>query len=478
MKKITVLLQFLFIVSLACARTSPVITPDLDGVTIPANIAPLHFRVEGAPRGCVAEFCAGSMSVRVKARRDGLVAIRSRVWRKLTAEASGASMEVRLSWREADTRTECDPVVIYVSKDRIDPVVAYRLIEPGYELWHNLGLYQRSLETFRERAIITNDRTDGACMNCHSFCNRDPERFLFHMRAKLGGTYLCSGGTVEKLNTKTDQTISALVYPSWHPSGRFVAFSVNNTYQSFHTTDANRIEVFDKASDVVVYDVEKHENVTSPALSSENRFETFPTFSPDGRTLYFCSAPSREMPEDFDKVVYNLCSIAFNPDSCTFGDEIKTLYEGPSVSFPRVSPDGRFLMMTLASYGNFSIWHKDADLALLDLSGGTVKPLAALNSDDVESYHSWSSEGRWVVFSSRRDDGLYTRLYIAHIDGDGLASKPFPLPQRDPAFYDSFMKSYNIPEFVSGPVTVSAGRISRCAHKDAGTDLTFRMAAH
>lgn len=476
MRKIAALIMMLFLVSFAHAQGRPETVPDIDGVTVPVNIAPLHFRVVDAPRKCVAVFSAGDKEVRVKARR-GLVSIKEKAWHKLAARAAGASIVVNVSVRERGGWRELAPIEIYVSEDKIDPVVAYRLIEPGYELWNNLGLYQRDLESFREKPIITNDKADGACMNCHSFCNRDPERFLFHMRAKLGGTYLLADDKLEKLNTKTEQTISALVYPSWHPSGRFVAFSVNDTKQSFHTTDPNRIEVFDRASDVVVYDVEKHEIISTPLIMSEKMFETFPTFSPDGKTLYFCSAPRHPMPDEYDQVVYNLCSIEFDPATRTFGEKVKTLYKGSSVSFPRVSPDGKYLMMTLSPYGTFSIWHKGADLALMDLSNGSVSMLDPINSEDVESYHSWSSDSRWVVFSSRRGDGLYTRLYIAHINEEGLASKPFLLPQDDPAFYDSFMKSYNIPEFVSGPVTVSEGRISRCAFKDEGVDLTFRMMA-
>jgi hypothetical protein len=72
----------------------------------------------------------------------------------------------------------------------------------------------------------------------------------------------------------------------------------------------------------------------------------------------------------------------------------------------------------------------------------------------VESYHSWSSNGRWVIFSSRRNDGNYTRPFIAHIDKDGRATKPFELPCADPDYHRQFMRSYNIPEFMRGPVTI------------------------
>lgn len=92
---------------------------------------------------------------------------------------------------------------------------------------------------------------------------------------------------------------------------------------------------------------------------------------------------------------------------------------------PAYRPTGKFLMFTLSAYGNFSIWHKDADLYLAHLHTNQIRPLSALNSNDVESYHSWSSNSHWVVFSSRRTDGLYTRPFIAYIDEEGKAHKPF-----------------------------------------------------
>jgi len=69
-----------------------------------------------------------------------------------------------------------------------------------------------------------------------------------------------------------------------------------------------------------------------------------------------------------------------------------------------------------------------------------------VNSDRCDSWHSWSSNSRWFVFSSKRDDGLFTRLYISYLDEEGRAHKPFLLPQKDPAFYDGYLRVYNVPE--------------------------------
>jgi dipeptidyl aminopeptidase/acylaminoacyl peptidase len=126
-----------------------------------------------------------------------------------------------------------------------------------------------------------------------------------------------------------------------------------------------------------------------------------------------------------------------------------------SAVLPRISPDGRYLLFTMGHYGYFHIWHHDADLWMLDLKTGEAREAKELNSNDTESYHTWSSNGKWVVYSSRRDDGTYTRPFFAHIDKDGKGTKPFELPQADPDYHRQFMKCYNIPEFMHGPVTIT-----------------------
>ena len=181
------------------------------------------------------------------------------------------------------------------------------------------------------------------------------------------------------------------------------------------------------------------------------------------------------MPKEYDQVRYDLCSVSFDPATRRFGTVVDTLYKASkidkSVSFPRVSPDGKYLLYTLSGYGNFSIWHKDADLYMIDLSTLQSYPLEAANSDDVESYHSWSSNRRWFVFSSRRIDGLYTRPYIAYVDEYGKVGKPFLLPQKDAGFYQSFMKSFNFPEFITGKVKVRGRVLAIKAKEDTGTDV-------
>jgi hypothetical protein len=77
-----------------------------------------------------------------------------------------------------------------------------------------------------------------------------------------------------------------------------------------------------------------------------------------------------------------------------------------------------------------------------------------INSDQADTWHSWSSNSRWVVFSSKRLDGLLARPYFTYVDDQGRFHKPFLLPQEDPTFYAFCLNSFNVPELMRGPVTV------------------------
>ena len=197
-----------------------------------------------------------------------------------------------------------------------------------------------------------------------------------------------------------------------------------------------------------------------PAMTGDEVLETFPAWSDDGKTLYYCAADNvEEIVNNRSQVHYRLMSVGF--EDGRFTGEPQLVWEDPegSVSLPRCR-DGRILF-THSAFGTFPIWHKEADLWMLDLATGEAGPVEELNSDDTESYHSWSSNGKWVVFSSRRIDGRYTRLYIAHYDGDGHFDKPFLLPQRDPSHNDLRLKSYNVPEFIRSESPSRQGQISK-----------------
>lgn len=454
----------------------PAIFPDYTEVTIPCNIAPLNFRVEGKKVNTRVNIEGNICGETVVFDGKPHVRFKEKTWRRLLEKNKGGWLTVTVYTRREEGWDRWLPFRIYISDAPIDSHLAYRLIEPGYEKWHIVGLYQRDLTSFREKTIIRNDMVGYNCINCHSFCAGDPQQMMFHMRAANGGTYILQDGEIEKLNTKTDGTISHLTYPYWHPSGRYITASVNDIKQFFHAVKEKKMEVFDLESDIVVYDVEKKEILSRASLITKEAFETFPSFSADGRWLYFCSAPAQKMPDNYSDVRYNLCRVAFDGDKGEISMPIDTLVhaDSVSVSFPRISPDGRFLMYTETAYGQFPIWHTDAEIRMIDLENNHPVDMTAINSTDTESYHSWSSNNRWVVVSSRRDNGLYTLPYFCYINPDGQPAKPFLMPQKDPDYYDHLLYSYNLPELIQGEVTANPYEIQQTALKDKAIQVGFR----
>lgn len=458
------------------AGEQPEIFPDYREVTVPANIAPLNFRIKEQADG---------IAVSIKGTAGGEIHVKGKThaefpagkWSDLLTENTGQELTVTVTAKVNDKWVEYAPFKIHISTDPIDYGLAYRLIAPGYEVWSKMGIYQRQLASYDQDAIIENTLITGSCVNCHSFRLTDPDDMSLHIRGKKGGTILATDGDVKILNTKTPKTISNFVYPFWHPGGDYIAYSVNNIRQVFHETKDKRVEVIDSKSDIIVYDVKNNETLYSDKIMTNDHFETFPSFSPDGKTLYFCSAEAKQMPMQYKDVRYNLCSIAFDPETGTFGDKIDTLFNAvaieKSITFPRPSPDGKHIMFTLVDYGNFSIWHPEADLYLYDVASGETHPLDAANSNDTESYHSWSSNSRWFVFSSRRINGLYTRPFIAHLDENGNCGKPFLLPQKNPNYYDELLYSYNIPEFINKKVDLDVRTVEHLANTK-GTNVKQR----
>ena len=445
----------------------PEIFPDYADVTVPKNIAPLTFYIEEEEGTDFVTSITANKHEWLYAGRD--VRPSEKDWRKMK-EDSVLRVEVFVCKAEGKW-VRLSPFSIHVSPDSIDPYISYRLIAPSYVAYEDLTINQRCLENYDESLIYGNmsnsDERNGQCINCHSYQQYNPERIQFHVRQSKGGTIIAYDGKTERVNLKTDKTISAGVYPAWHPTEKLIAYSTNSTGQSFHTHDNQKVEVMDTYSDLILYDVDAHK--VMPLERDTNQLDCFPFWSPDGRYLYYCSAyyenrdTTNTITKEFDiirnyrDIKYSLYRRPFEPKTKRFGQR-ETVYDAArdsmSATLPRVSPDGRWLMFTMGMYGVFHIWHRDADLYLMDLRNGEVRQLDELNSVNTESYHSWSSNGRWVIFSSRRTDENFTRPYIAHFDGKGRFAKPFELPQRNPRYHHELLRSYNIPEFMKGRVTI------------------------
>jgi len=183
--------------------------------------------------------------------------------------------------------------------------------------------------------------------------------------------------------------------------------------------------------------------------------------------------------------------VSYDVETRTWGEVTTVLLSaetegGLSIARPSVSPDGRYLCFCMCAFGTFPAYQKTSDLYVMDLTTLEYRPVTApvggeklvrrgiprywalrdANSDASESWHAWSSNARWLVFTSKRGTGLLSRPHFAYVNRDGTARKAFVLPQRDPAFYDTHLRIFNVPVLVSGPVTLTQRDILR-ALRDA-----------
>ena len=455
---------------IAISDLIPKLDPDYTEITIPPNIAPLNFNINEKGSAFFVRFSSGSDSKVEISSRTGKIIIPGKRWKELLRKSTGTDLNVEVfSKDDKGNWTRYKSFKDRVVSEPIDPFLYYRLLYPGYESWSELSINRRNLETFRTRALIENTVVDENCVNCHSFNTGRSDDFLFHMRGSMGGTYFYSDREFKKINLKTKEMKNGAVYPRWHPSGKFVAFSSNKIIQRFHAADNKKVEVSDLESSLVLYDVERNEIMDIKLTDSEKYMDTYPEWSPDGNYLYFCRADQIGETYDYQKIKYNLYRVPFDTESRSCGDA-ELIFDASlidkSIAFPRIAPDGRFLILTVFDYGCFPIWHKEADLYSIDLQNLKADRMN-LNSDFADSYHSWSSNSKWLVFSSKRGDGLTARPYISYIEENGESNKPFILPQKDPEFYSRLLKSFNIPEFSTTKIDMSPGEIRKLSKTEA-----------
>jgi len=442
----------------AVVAAAPRITPDYTGVVLPPNIAPLNFRIDEPGRRYAARIHSDAGEQIEILSQTGEILIPQQRWKALLSANAGKEISIDVYVKtEAGQWNQYQAIHNRIAPEPIDSHLVYRFMMPSSYFPKPMQICQRNLETFDETVLLDTRCFENGCANCHSLVGNDPDRMLLGIRSTSfpSATVYAHDGRIEKIGAKFG-------YTSWHPSGRIVTYSINDVRQFFHTAQKEIHDVVDLDSIIVYYDVEKKQIRTTPALSDKTRLETYPAWTPDGKYLYFCSAPllwtdmQTVPPRRYAEVQYDLMRIRYDLATDEWGT-LETVLSAKdtsrSILLPRVSPDGRFLLFCMSRYGCFPVYQPTSDLYMMDLTTGAYQRVQA-NSESSESWHSWSSNSRWIVFSSKRQGGLYTRPYISYVDAEGQTHKPFVLPQRRPSFYESCYRLYSVPELIDGVVTV------------------------
>lgn len=458
-------------------QTRPDISPDFQNVTVPVNISPTNFYLKGDWEATALKISGEkgeTIEVIGDSKNNFVIDVPS--WKKLLANNVGGTLSFDVYAKKEGRWLHFEPFNETVSPDSIDRYLTYRLIEPSYMGTGLIGIFQSDLETGETQSIFENKffhrdphvRTQ-KCVNCHTAQRNHPENKMFYFRGPNGGLILTYNGQVKKINTRTKEMFAGTVYPAWHPNLPYIAFSSNVIKQCFSSNDKNKVEPFDFYSDLVLYDIEK--NTISPIQNTRLKQETNPNWSPDGKYLYYNVSDSVfTVCNNYRHLLYDIYRIPFNVDSLSWG-EPELVYAAAkdkrSATYPRVSPDGKFLAFTGALYGTSTQTNRTADLFIMNLETKEVRNMSEVNSPtESDSYHDWSSESRWLVVSSRRGDGNYSRPYFAHIDEEGKSGKPLPIPHSYPRYDDDLLKNYNVVEFSSAPVVKTYADFLSVIQKD------------
>jgi hypothetical protein len=445
----------------------PNLSPDYTGATIPPNIAPANFQVLEEGLAYLLKVHSEHGKPITVFSKTGQMRIPHRPWRVLLDANRGSELRFEVYVKGADRHwRRFRPATNSIAREDIDRTLVFRLMKPLYNWWKDIGIYQRDLAGFATSLVLHGRSFGEGCLNCHSFAGNDPDTLSISLRSATYGshTLLAQDGQVEKVGAKWG-------YTAWHPSGRLAVYSINKVIQFFRAGALEVRDVADLDSALVCYDVESRTATSPPELADKDRLETYPAWSPDGKFLYYCSAPilwkdrNKVPPDNYETLRYDLLRIPYDIETGQWGqaETILSAQEtGLSILLPRVSPDGRFLLFCMCRYGCFPVYQPSSDLYIMDLATRQYRKLA-INSEFSESWHSWSSNSRWIAFSSKRQGGLFTRTYLSYVDEAGTAHKPFVVPQKDPAHYDSLLETYSVPELVTGPVNVRKWRLARAA---------------
>jgi len=310
------------------------------------------------------------------------------------------------------------------------------------------------------------------CLNCHSFA-RDGKTMGIDLDGPQNdkGLYAITpisrnisidnrkvvqwnvDGTVGKIRVGFMSQVS--------PSGRYVISTFSGTSLEFQKafyvrnfTNYKFLQVFYPTRGILeYYDRTEGKRHPLPGASDPRYVQTGGVWSPDGKYIVFARAEARNPYTDGKpladyandpnetQIQYDLYRIPFNDGK---GGEperiIGASQNGMSNSFPKVSPDGKWIVFVQAKNGE--VMRPDSKLYIVPFQGGEARPLRS-NLYPMNSWHSWSPNGRWLVFSSKARSP-YTQMYLTHIDADGNSS-PAILVDNTTASN----RAVNLPEFVN-----------------------------
>lgn len=246
------------------------------------------------------------------------------------------------------------------------------------------------------------------------------------------------------------------------PNGRYVLTTfagptVNSMLESYYVTnftDYRFLQVFYPTRGILEY-YDKKDGVRHPLPGADDPHfvQTDGVWSHDGKWIVFARAEAVNprpkgqraalyaLDANEAPIQYDLYRIPFNNGKGGRPERIiGASANGMSNNFPKISPDGRWIVFVQCKNGQ--LMRPDSLLYIVPFGGGEARRMRA-NTRLMNSWHSFSPNGRWLVFSSKARSP-YTQMYLTHIDEDGRSSPPILVDNATAA-----NRAVNIPEFVN-----------------------------
>ena len=385
------------------------------------------------------------------------------VWDRIVRRAGDAEVTLVIKgvkrrgvWGKARESVHVSQTVRFrISADSVDNAIVYRLVDPPFINLKTPDTFVRDVRQLRPRPFLKARRQ--YCINCHNFSSKSGDTGKLGIQVRYVGrtpfehtVYLavCDLQTRRIIKTLLPFQLQMTTFMSWSPDGRKLAVSANQQLFSVQPYVQEAQNTQQSSSDVAMVDLDAGTSLLLQGACDNGMLETFPRWTPDGSHIIFCKAPQKLHPR---LTKYSLMSIPYNDGR---GGEPRVLIDangenGRSNYYPRFSPDGKWFSFVQSDFG--SLIKSSSDIILLAADKlmqpdpeKHLKPLRSNAQNAADSWYSWSSNSRWIVFATKRDDGVYARLYMTHIDDEGNASPAVRLPLAKVP-----LMSFNIPEFVA-----------------------------